>query len=242
MPYRRVFFEKDQPVHIISRSVEGIKIFEQEEDCFRFIFQLYCANSGTRNQNLKSKDIIKAGQSLLQGEKIPSSFIVQKHPPLIHLLDFSLVVTHNHFYLLSNVENGIPIFMQKLNTGFAKYFNIIHNRKDILFGSRYKSILVKSEFQANTVSRYVSIINPLDVFQPGWREEGLRGWEKAFEFLEKYQFSSFPDKISKRNNKILAPTEILERFSFIGNPENKKEFQKFVEEFLKEKSNPLFLE
>ena len=242
MPYRRIFFEKNLPVHIVSRAVEGIKIFEDEEDCYRFIFLFHCANLGKRGLNTKGKDIIKAGQALLQGEDIPQKFIIIEHPPLVYLLDISLVMNHYHLYLLPNIENSIPLLMQKLNNGFAKYFNLKHNRKDALFGSRYKSILVETEFQSDAVSRYVGIINPLDVFQPGWREKGLEDWEKAFEFLENYQFSSFPDKIGKRNSKILAPKEILERYSFVGNSENIEEYQKFVKEFLKQKSTPIFLE
>jgi len=234
MPYRRIFFEKNLPVHIFSRAVEGIKIFGDEEDCYRFIFLFQCANLGKRGLNIKGKDIIKAGQALLQGEDIPQRFIIIKHPPLVYLLDFALAVNHYHLYLLPNIENSVPLSMQKLNNGFAKYFNLKHNRKGTLFGDRYKSVLVGTEFQSDAVSRYVSIINPLDVFQPGWRENGLKNWEEAFDFLKNYQFSSFPDKIGKRNSLILAPKEILERYSILY--QNSEECRKFVEEFLKQKS------
>ncbi len=239
MPYRRIFFEKNQPFHIVSHAVEEVKIFREEEDCYRFIFHFQAANLGRRNSNVRGKDIIKAGESLLQGEEISSKFIIKEHPPLVYLLDFSLVINHNHFYLLPNVENSVPLLMQKLNNGFAKYLNLKHGRKGALFGSRYKSIIVKTEFQSDAVSRYVSVINPLDVFQPGWREKGLKSWEKAFEFLKNYQFSSFPDKVGQRNAKILAPKEILEKYSFQS--ENKEEYQKFIKEFLKQKMATLQL-
>jgi len=245
MPYRKTFFEKNQPAHIVSRAL--IDVFRNKEECYRFIFQFYVANLGKRGFNVWVKDAIKAGQALLQGEKIPSKFVIKEHDPLVDLLDFSLVINHYHFYLVPNIDNAIPVLIQKLNTGFAKSFNLTHNRKDALFGSRYRGILVKTEFQADAVNRYVSIINPLDVFQPGWREKGLEDWEKAFEFLENYQFSSFPDKIGKRNAKILATKEILERHSFEGSFKNIEEYKKFVKEFLKEKRNSnlpyqLFLE
>lgn len=242
MPYRKIFFEKDRPVHIVSRAVEGLKIFEKQEDAFRFIFQLQVANLGKRSTNLKNKDMVMAGQALLRGEKIPASFIVQQHPPLISLLDFSLVVNHYHFYLLPNAENIIPVFMQKLNNSFAKYYNARHGRKDILFGSRYKGISAEDQFQSDAISRYVGIINPLDVFQPKWRENGLGNWSEALKFLEDYEFSSFPDKVGKRQSKILAPKEVLEKYS-LGR--NEQEYKEFAENFLKEKLNhpaPYFLE
>ena len=239
MPYRRIFFEKNQPVHIVSRAVEGIRIFEKEENCYRFVFHFWATNCGRRNPNIRGKDIIKAGQALLEGEEIPSNFIIEKHPPLVYLLDFSLVINHDHLYLLPNIENSIPSFIQRSKNGFAKYYNLKHNRKGTLFGDRYKSILVETEFQSDAVSRYVSIINPLDVFQPDWREKGLKNREEAFDFLKSYPFSSFPDKIGARRSKILAPPEILEKYSILYR--DKAECQKYVEEFLKQKSSPPFL-
>jgi hypothetical protein len=235
MPHREIVFMKNQLAHIISRAL--IDVFKQEEDCYRFIFQFYAVNLGKRGFNLKTKDMIKAGQYLLQGEKIPEKFVIEKHPPLVHLLDFSLVVNHYHFYLLSNIDDGVPILLQKLNDSFAKSFNLLHGRKDAVFGSRYKNVIVETDFQSDAVSRYVSIINPLDIFQPGWREKGLKNPKEAFIFLENYEFSSFPDKIGKRFSQILAPQEILKQYA--PSWDDRKGYQEFVEEFLKEKALPL---
>jgi len=237
MPYRRVFFEKNQPVHIVSRAVEGLRIYDEKMDCFKFIFQFQAANIGRRNVNISSKDVIKAGQALLWGEKIPSRFIIKEHPPLVDLLDFSLIVNHYHFYLLPNVENIIPFFIKKLNQGFALSFNSIHNRKGAVFGSRYKNVTTKTDFQSAAVIRYISIINPLDVFQPGWREEGINNWEKALSFLENFEFSSFPDRIGKRRSTILAPKKILERYPFGRDSKDKEKFREFAKNFLKERLN-----
>lgn len=236
MPYRRVYFEINQPVHIVSRAL--IEVFKQREDCCRFIFQFYASNLGKRGFNVRIKDAIRAGQALLMGEDVPPKFVVKEHPPLVYLLDFSLVINHYHFYLLPNTDNGIPILMQKLNDGFARSFNLLHNRKDAVFGSRYKGVIVKSELQSHAVSRYVSVVNPLDIFQPGWREKGLKSSEEALNFLENYEFSSFLDKIGKRSSQILAPREILEQYApFWGSGD---EYRELVKEFLKEKSIPSY--
>ena len=243
MPYREIFFEENQPFHLISRAVEERKLFEREEDCYRFIFQIYAANIGKPAQKIWKKDIIKVAKSLLNGEEVSSGFILKEHLPLVNILDFSLVINHYHLYLVPSAENSVPIFMKKLNGGFAKYFNLKYGRKGFLFGSRYKSIPVTGEFQSDAVSRYVSIINPLDIYQLGWREEGLKNPNMALEFLENYQFSSFLDKRGKRNSKIIAPKEILERYCSTSNI-GKEEYLKFIEDFLKEKSfsQPIFLE
>ncbi len=231
MPYRDRLFEEYQLFHIISRAVDEKKIFEYEDDRFRFILQVYAANIGRPAYNLRGKDVNKAARDLLQGIDPPANFIVKEHNPLVHILDFSLVMTHYHFYLAPVSKNSIPTFFGKLNNGFAKYFNLRHGRKGALFGSRYQSIPVKTDFQAEAVSRYVSIVNPLDIFQPGWREAGLKDLDRALEFLRNYQFSSFPDKIKERNSKILAPKEIREQYGieFI----DRKDYLAFVNDFLK---------
>jgi len=241
---RRVFFGNSNPVHIISRAVEGLRIFEKEEDCYRFIFQFYACNLGKRNRNVRGREAVKAGKHLLSGEKIPDRFIVKEHTPLVSLLDFSLVKNHFHFLLLENSEKSIPFFVRKLNDSFAKSFNLIYGRKGAVFGSRYEGVGVETEFQLQAVSRYVSIINPLDVFQSGWRKEGLRDWEAAFGFLKNYKFSSFPDKIGERKSAILAPLETQEKYNLAFNDSEKENYYKFVEEFLKESKelSPFFLE
>lgn len=232
-------FEKDKPVHITSRAL--IDIFKEKDDCYRFVFQFFAANLGKRGTNVFAKDAVKAGEALLRGEDIPQKFVVKEHPPFVRLIDFSLVANHYHFYLLpNNSENAIPVLMGRLNNGFAKFFNIAHNRKDAVFGSRYRDVAIKDDRQSYAVTRYVSIINPLDVFQPGWREAGLEDWQKAKEFLENYEFSSFLDRIGKRNTKILAPAEILEQYSFGVSSVGREEYREFVEEFLKERQNKDF--
>lgn len=238
MPYRDIFFKTNQPFHIISRAVEERKIFEKEEDCYRFIFQIFAANVGKPVFSLWRKDVIKVAISLLQGEEISSKFIIQQHPPLVDILDFSLVINHYHFYLIANIENGVPLFMRKLNDGFAKYINLKYKRKGALFGGRYKRIPIKTEFHSDAVSRYVSIINPLDVYQPSWRGNGLNDADEAFNFLKNYQFSSFPDKIGERRSKIIAPLEILERYCPTSNL-TKEEYIRFVNAFLKNRLSSL---
>ena len=234
MPYRKIFFDTNKTFHIISRAVDERKIFEDEDDCWRFVFQIFAANVGKPRSNLWRKDVVKAAKDLLLGNDISSGLVVVEHDPLISILDFSLVMTHYHFYILPNIEEGVAIFMQRLNVGFAKYFNFKHQRKGALFGSRYKSIPVETDFQSDAVSRYINIVNPLDVFQPGWRKEGLNDKTKAVEFLKNYPFSSFPDKIGIRKSKILADKEVIKNYC-LDSMVTEEKYMQFVDDFLNEK-------
>ncbi len=234
MPYRNFIFIEEKPFHIISRAVDEKKIFANDADCYRFILQIYAANLGKPNLNLRRLDVIKTAQSILNGEEVSDELVIKEHPPLVHILDFALNVTHYHFHLLPTSASSVPLFIKKLNGGFAKYFNLKYNRKGSLFGSRYKSIPIETDFQLDAIGRYISIINPLDIYQYGWRENGLIDKEKALEFLKNYQFSSFPDKIGKRKSKILAPEELLQKYSL--NENSYKDYGDFVKDFLEERT------
>ncbi len=233
MPYREEVFEEDRPFHILSHAVENI--FNNEATRCRFIFQLYAANIGRPVSNLCRTDIVKAAHDLLKGNTaVVSKLVVEEHPPLVHILDFSLIVNHYHLYLVSNIENGILIYIQRLNMAFAKYFNLKYKRNTPLFKDRYKSILVKTEKQSFVLTRYINVINPLDVYQPGWRKNGLEDRSKAFEFLKTYQFSSFPDKIGERRSKLLAPKDVLEIY-LPGQVGREIDYIQFVNDFLEER-------
>lgn len=238
-------FKKDRPYHVLSRGVEGIKIFDKEEDYYRFIFQMYAANIGSPGFNLQRKNVIKSAKALLKGKEVSSGLIIKRHPPLVHILSFALVVNHYHLKLVQNLENGIPKYMQKLNGGFAKFFNLKYGRRDTLFGRRYQSIPIETDFQMSVVKRYINVINVLDVCEPGWRKRGVKDWKKAFERIKSYQFSSLPDLLGLRDSKILASKEVLERYYGEQLSEDKAEYAKFVEDYLKQNLidfYPVFLE
>lgn len=242
---RGILFEKSIPFHIINRAVEGKEIFLEEDDICRFIFQMYVANIGKPAFNLHRQDIIKAAYSILNGEEIPKRLIIIEHQPLVYNLSFSLVINHDHEILVQNVEGGIPKYLQKRNNGFAKYFNLKHQRKANLFERPYKIIPIQTIFQLGAVIRYVNVKNPLDVYQPNWAKEGLKNRAEALEFLNKYQFSSFPDLFGERNSKILASRSELEKFLGEETIKNKEEYLKFIGDYLEKKLisfRPLFLE
>jgi len=170
---REISFDQSIPYHLLIRAVEKREIFASNEDCWRFIFQIYAANIGRPAPNLKRKDIIKAGQAILLGEKIPEKFIIVEHSPLVNIFSFVLVLTHNHFILVPNTEAGIPKYTQKLKTGFAMYYNLKYAHHGNLFEKPYKIIPIQTNSQLDAVLRYVNVKNVLDVYQPGWQEKGF---------------------------------------------------------------------
>ncbi len=237
-------FEKFIPYHVLSRAVDNKPIFSDQEDCARFLFQIYANNVGRPGLNLYRKNMKDISDSLLKGEEIPANSVILNSAPLVDILSFSLVGDHVHFILSPNTENGIAKYIHKLNLSFAKYFNMKYKREGILFNKPYKIIPLKSDDQLDTVIRYINVKNPLDFYNSDWHK-GLDNWQEAFNFLDNYKFSSYPDLFGERSSKILAPEAILNKYLGEKSRRNKIENLDFIEDYLGQKLadyKALFLE
>jgi len=245
MPKRKFTFENAAVYHILTRAIEGKRIFEDQADCYRFIFQIYAANIGRPASSLRRQNIVGAAKLILEGKSLPSELVVKEHSPLVYILSFVLVGNHYHFEMVQNFENGIPRYMQRLNVGFVNYFNLRHARKGPLFERRYTAIPIETLFQSDALLRYINVKNVLDLYQPGWREDGLRNIEDALVFLKEYPFSSFPDLFGERRSMILPPKEILKHYLGEEFLKDKNNNINFVESYLNQEltdSSPIFLE
>lgn len=212
MPIRKFVFEINRPYHIFNRFMDRESLFNILEYCYRFIFQMYAANVGCPATNLWRRDVIKAGKTILNGENIPSKFITVQHDPLVHFLSFALVIDHFHFKVIQNIDFGIPIYMQKLKGGFAKYINLKKKRRGPLYEGPYKAIPVLSNFQSEALKYYINIKNPLDVWARDWKNRSSIDFGEALKEIQEYSFSSLPDLLGKRHSKILAPRDVLAKF------------------------------
>lgn len=202
MSEKRIF-ENHQLYHIISRGTEGRKIFLEEVDYYRFIYLFYVCNFGSPALNLWKKDIIKVGEAILRGEKIPPKFIQKEHPQLVDSPSLTLIPNHYHAILKQLREKGISLFAQKVNGAYGKYFNLKNQRDGRLFQGAFKAILIDNENYLLRVSRYVHL-NVLDLIQPDWREKGVKNHQRAIKFLSTYPWSTTPDYLGVRNSNIVT--------------------------------------
>ena len=84
---------------------------------------------------------------------------------------------HYHLLLTPAVENGIALFMKKINGGYVKYFNEKYERKGTLFEGKYKRIIIKNEAHFIHLPYYIHL-NPLDLAAPEWRERKIKNYKK----------------------------------------------------------------
>ncbi|MFH0969256.1 MAG: transposase [Patescibacteria group bacterium] len=176
----------DQIYHVYNRGVEKRKIFLNNQDHYRFIHDLYefnDANPAVFYRNNYSKSDFELNK---------------KREPLVEILAFCMMPNHFHLMLRQIRENGITDFMRKLGTGYANYFNKKYERVGSLFQGKYKTNIIKKENQYIYLPYYIHF-NPLKLMIPNWKEDGIKDFEEAINFLEKYKWSSYLDFTGNRN-------------------------------------------
>jgi len=191
MPKRKeTLTEKIRPYHILGKAVENKEIFGAKEDLARFVFQMYAANIGKPVINLYRKDIFQISNAILQGEEIPKGFVVEEHDPLVHLFSFVLDKDRYHLGMVPAKKEGIPLYMQKLNLGFAKYYNLKNKRAGTLFEGRFKAVPIVNPKQLASVVKYINIKKVLDRYN--------------HDALLEYPYSSFLDLFGSRTSHLLS--------------------------------------
>jgi len=115
---------------------------------------------------------------------------------------------HYHLLLQSLVENGVPLFMKKLNGGYVQYFNKKHERTGTLFERKYKSVLIDNEAHFIHLPYYIHL-NPLDLVVPEWRQRKIKNLSKTMNFLNSYRWSSHLDYCGKNNFPSVTQRDFL---------------------------------
>lgn len=193
---KRPQFVTDYFYHIYNRGVEKRDIFLDDADHFRFIRGLYEFNDS--NPTALSKMINFRGRSSELPEVSEDGPRHLSRKKIVEIVCFCLMPNHFHLLLKQIRDNGIPLFMKKLATGYAMYFNTKYKRSGVFFQGRYKAIIVEKEEYLLHLSRYIHL-NPVELIEPQWKERGIKDKNKVFSFLENYRWSSYPDYIGKKN-------------------------------------------
>jgi putative transposase len=133
----------------------------------------------------------------------------------------------NHFHILirEKVENGLSIFMGKLSTAYAMYFNTKYERKGILFEGRFSAKHIDTDEYLNWVFSYIHL-NPVKLIDSNWKEDGVSDPTKAESFMQNYRYSSYYDYfLGDRVEKI-----ILDKDAFPEHFSQLNDFKELIEE------------
>lgn len=193
---------------------------------------MYAANIGSPAPNMHRVDIEEVVQKLFQGEDISKSLIRVVHPPLVEFFSFALVRDRYHLGLVPTIKEGISRYMQKLNLGFAKYFNLKYNRRGSLFETRFQATAVRTPKHLEKLAHHINIKSVLDLYQPDWQTKGLDDQDEAVRFLHEYPYSSFPDIFKDRGSVFIPTSARSELRKFIKIKGEKKEIVEIANEYI----------
>lgn len=208
--------------HVLSRGVDKRQIFLDEKDYIRFISSLFEFNTEERIEN--NSYLFKNFGSYID---IVSQYN-KKSNLLVDIHAFCLMPNHYHLLLSPRKKDGISKFMQKVNIGYAKYFNKKYERKGTLFESRFKSILIDNQAYFTYIPFYIHL-NPLDFKFKEWRDHKLTDYHGAMDFLNSYKWSSHLDYLGANKFSYLLQKELLNEL--LGGPVG---YQKQLNSWLKE--------
>jgi putative transposase len=219
---RKSVFINDEIYHICNRGVEKRNIFSNDKDRFRFIHNLFEMNDSNSADRFRIP--IKKASSSQFSEVGPRKIERGKRNSLVYILAFILMPNHFHVLLQQKIDGGVPVFMQKIGTAYAMYFNKKNDRVGPLFQGRYKAVMISEDAHLLYMPHYIHL-NALDLIEPKWREGEIADSKKALEFLENYRWSSYLDYIGKKN----FPSVINKNHIIDKTPE---EYQKEIAEWL----------
>ena len=207
--------------HVVKRGVNRENIFRSKQDYSRFIFGLELFNS-VQPINLwallsRSGDSPSTESAIGVGKRVRRAR-ENKGKPIAEIHAFCLMPNHIHLILREIREGGTSDFMRKLG-GFSSYFNKRHNRTGPLFEGRFKAVPIQSDEQLANIFRYVHT-NPVELWEPKWKEFQVENPREAIKKLESYRPSSYLDYIGKEN----SPPFITKDFflEFFGGEKNCK--------------------
>jgi len=168
--------------HIYNRGSDKRDIFMEEKDCERF---LECLREFNTAKNINIRDLRDSKSPMFNLGESPKLNIGDN---LVAILCYCLIPNHFHLILKELVDGGIAKFMQKLSTGYTKYFNKKYNRSGHLFQGRYKFKEIDADFYLTYLTGYIHI-NPVKA--------------RLVKLPEQYKYSSYLDYIGKKETDFL---------------------------------------
>jgi len=183
--------------HVLNRGVDRRTIVIDQSDRLRFMQGLYIYNDA----NILGRNARRKPQK---------QRVIVDRDPLVHIHAFCLMDNHYHL-LLSPVADdmaNLSAFMQKLNMGYAKYFNEKYERTGALWQGKYKSIHLTQDAHFMYIPYYLHL-NPLDVQFPEWRAGGVQNVADALAFLQTYKWSSFKTYQSQPHYRSITDTTLI---------------------------------
>jgi len=198
-------FAEGEWYHCYNRGVDKRRIFEKTADYERFLMLLYVANSQKR---IHLSDFGRNGQ----GPTLTKVLAAERGAPLVTLGSYCLMPNHFHLLLRPETKGGVPLFLQKVATGYGMYFNISRERNGTLFQGKFKSKHIPNDVYFRRLINYIHS-NPAELYEPGWKLGKVKNEKGLRKKLSFYAFSSLAEFLQQKGRiaGVPAVNSMLER-------------------------------
>jgi len=198
---RKTPFVPNEYYHSYTRGVEKRKIFLSDFDYQRFMALLYIMN---QSENFTMRNF-------LRNKKLSEIYSEKRKDPLVSILSYCLMPNHFHLLLQEKQENGISKFMMRLLTAYSMYFNTKNKRSGPLFVRPFRSKHIDDEQHYLHIFSYIHL-NPVDLKEKDWKENGPKDKMGAKNFIDSYKYSSYIDykKFLNKKTKDRPENKILD--------------------------------
>lgn len=187
MSNRNITFTVGEFYHLYNRGNSKQIIFHDTEDMDRFL-QLLCISNREKHFVLKMVD---------------DSVYKEKETPIVSIGSYCLMPNHFHILATPLVDKGISIFMQKLLTAYAMFYNKKYKHSGSLFEGKFKSSYIDNDNYLKYIFSYIHL-NPVKLIDPEWKKFGLKNVRDTRTYLRTYKYSSYIDFLNneiKRNER-----------------------------------------
>lgn len=240
MPSRKIQFYPGNLYHLCNRGNAKGDIFCNDRDRYRFLQAIYLSNNKNSNIGFSELERCVKGYALAD---IKLYFEKNKvgYDPFVKIYSDCLMPNHYHFLVEEVKEGGVVNFMQRFGNSYAKYFTTKYDRPGSLFQGRFKAVQVEDDDQLKYLMIYINVINPAQLIEPDLKGNGIKDFDKVFNFVDAYNWSTHQE-IMRRRDSILIENNGIAKEIF-----NQKSYLEFAKNVLHGKkklptSGSLFLE
>lgn len=216
---RKFPFSEGEWYHCYSRGIDKRTVFTEESDLVRFMEIPYLAN-----------DSIPLRRADIETSSASEIFSIQREQPLVAIGAYALMSNHYHLLIKEIQSGGISAFMRKVGTSYTMYFNTKYERTGNLFVKPFRAKHVDEDRYFQHIVNYIHL-NPVEIFEPGWKEGRGGSLIELEARLKSYPYSSLLDHagVMRPMNSIIHP-EIFSIANKISLQETLAEFDSFYKE------------
>ncbi|MCF7843940.1 transposase [Candidatus Gracilibacteria bacterium] len=173
-------FINNEIYHIYNRGNSKQVIYQDAQDHEYFINLLLVMNTEKRVASRVNK--------------------VKDIENIVDIGAYCLMPNHFHIMIKQQKDDGIILFMRKVSTAYAMYYNKKYKRTGGLFEGRFKSKHIGEDRYLKYLFSYIHL-NPLKLLDENWKTKARYPSIDMFKFLTLYMHSSFGEYY--RNEEIV---------------------------------------